>query len=37
MCLRENGFKNITLCANYKDDLKPSNYKDEMCFSATLA
>jgi ubiquinone/menaquinone biosynthesis C-methylase UbiE len=37
MCLRENGFKNIILCANYNDDLKPINYKDVMCFSATLA
>lgn len=36
MCLRENGYKDITVCANYQDDLKLSHYKDEMCFSATL-
>ncbi|MDZ7951407.1 class I SAM-dependent methyltransferase [Nostoc sp. DedQUE09] len=37
MCLKENGYKNITLCANYNDDLQPSSYQDTMCFSAALA
>ncbi len=37
MCLRENGYTNITLCANYKDGLEPNSYSDQLCFSATLA
>ncbi len=37
MCLRENGYQDITLCANYTDDLAPSHYKDTLCFSAALA
>lgn len=37
MCLQENGYKDISLCANYQDNLAPSHYKDELCFSATLA
>ncbi|MBN4006626.1 class I SAM-dependent methyltransferase [Nostoc sp. LPT] len=36
MCLRENGYKDITLCVNYTDDLQPSSSKDTMCFSAAL-
>ncbi|MBW4452013.1 MAG: class I SAM-dependent methyltransferase [Nostoc indistinguendum CM1-VF10] len=37
MCLRENGYQDITLCANYTDGLQPSSYKDTLCFSALLA
>ena len=37
MCLRENGYKDIILCANYTDGLEPSSYKDTLCFSAVLA
>lgn len=37
MCLRENGYKDITLCANYTDGLEPSSYKNTLCFSAVLA
>ncbi|MGL5836725.1 MAG: class I SAM-dependent methyltransferase [Waterburya sp.] len=37
MCLREQGYTDITLCANYKDELTPSSYHDQLCFSATLA
>ncbi|MDZ8259376.1 class I SAM-dependent methyltransferase [Nostoc sp. ChiQUE01b] len=36
MCLQENGYKDITLCANYTDGLQPSSYKDTLCFSAAL-
>ncbi|MEA5507865.1 class I SAM-dependent methyltransferase [Halotia wernerae UHCC 0503] len=36
-CLQENGYKDITLCANYTDGLQPSFYKDTLCFSAVLA
>ncbi|VEP13458.1 putative methyltransferase [Hyella patelloides LEGE 07179] len=37
MCLRENGYTEITVCANYTDGLKPSSCHDQLCFSATLA
>jgi SAM-dependent methyltransferase len=37
MCLRECGYTNITVCANYTDRLEPSSYHDQLCFSATLA
>ncbi len=37
MCLRECGYADITLCANYKDGLEPSSYNDQLCFSASLA
>jgi len=37
MCLREQGYTDITLCANYNDELTPSSYHDQLCFSATLA
>ncbi|MEH2243186.1 class I SAM-dependent methyltransferase [Nostoc sp.] len=37
ICLRENGYQEITLCANYTDGLEPSSYKDTLCFSAVLA
>lgn len=37
LCLQENGYTDITLCANYTDDLQPSSYKDTLCFSAVLA
>lgn len=37
MCLREHGYVDVTLCANYKDGLEPSSYDDQLCFSATLA
>ncbi|MCC5656476.1 class I SAM-dependent methyltransferase [Nostoc sp. XA010] len=37
MCLRENGYKDIILCANYTDGLEPTSYKDTLCFSAVLA
>jgi SAM-dependent methyltransferase len=37
MCLREQGYTDITLCANYNDELAPSSYHDQLCFSATLA
>ncbi len=35
--LQKNGYKDITLCANYKDDLQPNSHKDTMCFSAKVA
>lgn len=37
LCLQENGYTDITLCANYTDDLQPSSHKDTLCFSAVLA
>lgn len=37
MCLRDQGYTNITLCANYQDGLEPDSYHDQLCFSATLA
>lgn len=37
MCLRENGYTDITVCANHTDGLKPSSHHDLLCFSATLA
>lgn len=37
MCLREHGYTNITLCANYRDELEPGSEHDQLCFSATLA
>ncbi|MBD0266880.1 MAG: class I SAM-dependent methyltransferase [Cyanobacteria bacterium Co-bin8] len=37
MCLREHGYIDVTLCANYKDGLKPETHDDQLCFSATLA
>lgn len=36
MCLREHGYTNITLCANYRDELEPGSNHDQLCFSATL-
>ncbi|MEH1841046.1 MAG: class I SAM-dependent methyltransferase [Nostoc sp.] len=36
MCLRENGYKDITVSANYTDGLEPNSYKDTLCFSAVL-
>lgn len=36
-CLQENGYTDITLCANYTNDLQPSSHKDTLCFSAVLA
>jgi SAM-dependent methyltransferase len=37
MCLQENGYKDINLCANYIDGQQPSSHKDTLCFSAVLA
>lgn len=37
MCLREHKYTNITLCANYRDELEPGSDRDQLCFSATLA
>ncbi|MEM9507775.1 MAG: hypothetical protein AAGA16_08820 [Cyanobacteria bacterium P01_E01_bin.35] len=37
MCLRENGYTDIAVCANHTDGLKPSSCHDQFCFSATLA
>lgn len=37
MCLRENGYTNIELCANYTEGLEPTSYSDQLCFCATLA
>ncbi|MBW4626294.1 MAG: class I SAM-dependent methyltransferase [Brasilonema octagenarum HA4186-MV1] len=37
ICLQENGYKDITLCANYTDGLQPSCHKDTLCFCAALA
>ncbi|BDA69361.1 methyltransferase [Calothrix sp. PCC 7716] len=34
--LEQNGYKDITLSANYIDDLQPSSHTDTMCFSATI-
>lgn len=36
-CLQENGYTDITLCANYTNDLQPSSHKDTLCFSAVFA
>ena len=36
LCLEQNGYKDITLCANYIDDLQPSSHTDTMCFSASI-
>jgi SAM-dependent methyltransferase len=36
LCLEQNGYKDITLCANYIDDLQPSSHTDTMCFSAAI-
>ena len=36
MCLREHGYTDIALCANYKDGTEPSSHDDQLCFSATL-
>ncbi|NDJ25531.1 methyltransferase domain-containing protein [Nostoc sp. B(2019)] len=35
-CLQENGYTNISLCANYNPDLQPTSYKDTLCFSALI-
>lgn len=37
LCLKENGYKDITLCANYTDGIQPSSHKDTLCFTASLA
>ncbi|MGF1478633.1 MAG: hypothetical protein ACFB4I_04005 [Cyanophyceae cyanobacterium] len=37
MRLRENGYTDITLCANYTNGSKPDSHHDQFCFSATLA
>lgn len=37
MCLREHGYTDITVCANYTDGLAPSSYHHQLCFSATFA
>ncbi|MBW4688685.1 MAG: class I SAM-dependent methyltransferase [Komarekiella atlantica HA4396-MV6] len=37
MCLRENGYKDITLCANYTAGIQPSTHTDTLCFSAVFA
>lgn len=36
LCLQENGYTDITLCADYMDGLQPSSHKDTLCFSAVL-
>ncbi|YAF97367.1 MAG: hypothetical protein AB3A66_06810 [Nodularia sp. CChRGM 3473] len=37
MCLQDNGYKEINLCANYTDSLHPNSHQDTLCFSATRA
>jgi SAM-dependent methyltransferase len=37
LCLRELGYEDITLCANYNSSLKPTSHRDQLCFSAVLA
>ncbi|MBW4695967.1 MAG: class I SAM-dependent methyltransferase [Lyngbya sp. HA4199-MV5] len=37
MCLREQGYTDVALCANYRDGLQPTLSDDQLCFSATLA
>ncbi|MEO0407080.1 MAG: class I SAM-dependent methyltransferase [Cyanobacteria bacterium P01_A01_bin.135] len=37
LCLQRCGFTDITLCANYQSGIKPSSYRDQLCFSAALA
>lgn len=36
MCLREHGYTDVALCANYQNGLQPSSSDDQLCFSATL-
>lgn len=36
MCLSANGYKDITVCANYEDELKPTHDRDQLCFRATF-
>lgn len=37
MLLQNNGYKDITLSANYTEGVQPTSYQDTLCFSATLA
>lgn len=37
LCLREQGYTDIKLCANYQDGLKPSSPHDQLCFSAAFS
>lgn len=34
MVLRENGYEDIRICANYQDEVSPTRYQDIMCFRA---
>lgn len=36
MCLGQNGYHKINICANYNDRLQPHHHQDTICFSATL-
>jgi SAM-dependent methyltransferase len=37
LCLQANGFKDMTLCANYVHGSTPKSHQDQLCFAATLA
>lgn len=37
MCLTANGYHDISVCANYQDELNPSDYRDQLCFKATFS
>jgi len=37
MCLKDQGYTNITLCADYTNGREPSSHLEQLCFSATLA
>ena len=37
MFLRDNGYTDITVCANYTDEVEPNSSSDILCFSATPA
>uniref|UniRef100_A0A0C1NFN2 Methyltransferase domain-containing protein n=1 Tax=Tolypothrix bouteillei VB521301 TaxID=1479485 RepID=A0A0C1NFN2_9CYAN len=36
MCLREQGYTDVTLCADYIDGREPSSHLEQLCFSATF-
>jgi hypothetical protein len=36
MCLRQNGYRDLSICANYNDALQPHHYQDTICFSAVI-
>ncbi|QIZ71066.1 class I SAM-dependent methyltransferase [Oxynema aestuarii] len=36
MLLQKMGYRKIQVCANYREDQKPSHYNDELCFKAEI-